>query len=142
MERSRDAPRDGGVRVGVSTSVERNGKRGCARSFPLPVVGFVLDGTLVDTLDDLAAALNHALALAGRAPLAEAAVRPMIGRGARHMLEEGLRASGGVPDGAVERLYPELLRLEEHTSELQSLMSISYAAFRLKKKTTNTYNIS
>jgi len=26
------------------------------------------------------------------------------------MLEEGLRASGGVPDGAVERLYPELLR--------------------------------
>src|SRR3546814_15865165 len=48
-----------------------------------------------------------------RAPLAEAAVRPMIGRGARHMLEEGLRASGGVPDGAVERLYPELLRFYE-----------------------------
>src|SRR3546814_12995163 len=37
----------------------------------------------------------------------------MIGRGARHMLEEGLRASGGVPDGAVERLYPELLRFYE-----------------------------
>src|SRR3546814_7146006 len=31
-------------------------------------------------------------------------------------------------------------RSEEHTSELQSLMSISYAVFCLKKKTQNTYN--
>src|SRR3546814_4680704 len=29
-------------------------------------------------------------------------------------------------------------RSEEHTSELQSLMRISYAVFCLKKKTTNT----
>src|SRR3546814_6888648 len=32
------------------------------------------------------------------------------------------------------------LRSEEHTSELQSLMRISYAVFCLKKKTTKTYN--
>src|SRR3546814_4758729 len=31
-----------------------------------------------------------------------------------------------------------LRRSEEHTSELQSLMRISYAVFCLKKKTTNT----
>src|SRR3546814_1679181 len=30
-------------------------------------------------------------------------------------------------------------RSEEHTSELQSLMRISYAVFRLKKKTNNTH---
>src|SRR3546814_10189371 len=30
---------------------------------------------------------------------------------------------------------------EEHTSELQSLMRISYAVFRLKNKTTRTTNI-
>src|SRR3546814_1669502 len=30
-------------------------------------------------------------------------------------------------------------RSEEHTSELQSLMRISYAVFCLKKKITNTY---
>src|SRR3546814_2762583 len=30
-------------------------------------------------------------------------------------------------------------RSEEHTSELQSLMRISYAVFCLKKKTTNKY---
>src|SRR3546814_9625859 len=33
-----------------------------------------------------------------------------------------------------------LRRSEEHTSELQSLMRISYAVFCLKKKTTNTTN--
>src|SRR3546814_8332332 len=32
-------------------------------------------------------------------------------------------------------------RSEEHTSELQSLMRISYAVFCLKKKKTITYNI-
>src|SRR3546814_1552962 len=31
----------------------------------------------------------------------------------------------------------DLVRSEEHTSELQSLMRISYAGFCLKKKTTN-----
>src|SRR3546814_7363949 len=31
-------------------------------------------------------------------------------------------------------LEPEILRSEEHTSELQSLMRISYAVFCLKKK--------
>jgi phosphoglycolate phosphatase len=81
--------------------------------FPFAIVGFDLDGTLLDTLGDLAAAVNHALGLMDRAPLTEAAVRPMIGRGAKHMLEEGLRATGGAPDGAVERLYPELLRFYE-----------------------------
>src|SRR3546814_10495936 len=33
----------------------------------------------------------------------------------------------------------DFIRSEEHTSELQSLMRISYAVFCLKKKQTNTY---
>src|SRR3546814_10472850 len=33
-----------------------------------------------------------------------------------------------------EELRPDLLRSEEHTSELQSLMRTSYAVFCLKKK--------
>src|SRR3546814_1630475 len=33
----------------------------------------------------------------------------------------------------------QISRSEEHTSELQSLMRISYAVFCLKKKTTNTH---
>src|SRR3546814_9886012 len=35
---------------------------------------------------------------------------------------------------------PEERRSEEHTSELQSLMRISYAVFCLKKKKQTTYN--
>src|SRR3546814_7145047 len=35
---------------------------------------------------------------------------------------------------------PESARSEEHTSELQSLMRISYAVFCLKKKKKTTYN--
>src|SRR3546814_3442823 len=36
--------------------------------------------------------------------------------------------------------FCQLSRSEEHTSELQSLMRISYAVFCLKKKNTNTSN--
>src|SRR3546814_5568468 len=38
-------------------------------------------------------------------------------------------------------LFPMPARSEEHTSELQSLMRISYAVFCLKKKTCNHCNI-
>src|SRR3546814_8330671 len=42
---------------------------------------------------------------------------------------------------AAERGAEVLTRSEEHTSELQSLMHISYAVFCLKKKKTNHTNI-
>lgn len=80
------------------------------REIPFRIVGFDLDGTLVDTAADLTAAVNHALALIDRAPLTEAEVRPMIGLGARHMLDQGLLATGGAPEGMVDRLLPDLLR--------------------------------
>src|SRR3546814_10527499 len=40
-----------------------------------------------------------------------------------------------VPESRVLRFARGLARAEEHTSELQSLMRISYAVFCLKKKT-------
>src|SRR3546814_4632384 len=44
--------------------------------------------------------------------------------------------------GKVRPLPRPTTRSEEHTSELQSLMRISYAVFCLKKKTINTTAIS
>lgn len=81
--------------------------------FPFDIVGFDLDGTLFDTSADLTAALNHALAGLGRAPLAVDAVRPMIGRGARHMLERGLVASGGFEPAELDQCFAVLLRFYE-----------------------------
>src|SRR3546814_9318811 len=45
--------------------------------------------------------------------------------------------SGHHPDGRSHR-FSRMFRSEEHTSELQSLMRISYAVFCLKKKTQST----
>src|SRR3546814_8726524 len=44
------------------------------------------------------------------------------------------------PDRRQHTLIHRHSRSEEHTSELQSLMRISYAVFCLKKKKTNTKN--
>lgn len=75
--------------------------------FPFQIVGFDLDGTLVDSAGDLAAAVNHALAAAGRTPFPVAKIRTMIGGGARLMLQTALRASGG--DEQLDELLPILL---------------------------------
>src|SRR3546814_2783088 len=42
-----------------------------------------------------------------------------------------------VPEMAVHRVRHRAIRSEEHTSELQSLLRISYAVFCLKKKKPN-----
>src|SRR3546814_10167120 len=46
---------------------------------------------------------------------------------------------GGEMDDPVRPFRGLRKRSEEHTSELQSLMRISYAVFCLKKKTTHTH---
>src|SRR3546814_5732812 len=69
---------------------------------------------------------------------------------------DALAAQAGERFGIESRLFGETARLrigdddvrlprpatrsEEHTSELQSLMRISYAVFCLKKKNTQTHN--
>lgn len=78
-------------------------------NFPFDIVGFDLDGTLFDTSADLAAATNHALALAGRPALSLDTVKSMLGRGARYMLEQGLEVSGGYDVETMAQVYPELL---------------------------------
>jgi phosphoglycolate phosphatase len=81
--------------------------------FPFDIVGFDLDGTLLDTSEDLTAAVNHALALVDRPLLTANQVKPMIGGGAKMMLEHGLNASGGIPDGDFKPLYRAMLRSYE-----------------------------
>jgi phosphoglycolate phosphatase len=73
------------------------------------IVGFDLDGTLVDSSGDLTAAVNDTLASVGRAPLTIAQVKTMVGGGAKHMLTQGLDATGGIKADAFRALYKRML---------------------------------
>ena len=85
-------------------------KRGDMPDFPFDIVLFDLDGTLVDSARDLAPAVNHALAAAGRPTVSESETRTMIGGGTDKMLEKALRATGGmVEDEEFARLSKALL---------------------------------
>jgi phosphoglycolate phosphatase len=57
---------------------------------------FDLDGTLVDTLPDIAASLNHTLQAGGLSPLPEDTIRRLVGEGMRRLVEKALAAQ---PDG-------------------------------------------
>ena len=52
-----------------------------------------LDGTLIDTLEDLAAAVNHALELRGLPLHSVADYRKMVGHGVRNLVKQALEAS-------------------------------------------------
>jgi phosphoglycolate phosphatase len=59
-----------------------------------PVLIFDLDGTLVDTAPDLLGALNAVLRQEGRPGVDPAALRHMVGFGARSLIEQAMAATG------------------------------------------------
>jgi phosphoglycolate phosphatase len=77
---------------------------------PRRAVVFDLDGTLVDTVGDLATALNRTLAELELPPHAESTVRTMVGGGLTKLLERALAAHGAAleapeQDAALARLF-------------------------------------
>lgn len=80
-------------------------------AFTVRAVVFDLDGTLADTIGDIAAAANRALESLGRPPLPESAILGGVGRGVRHLMEACL--SGAGPEDVTracadfERFYTE-----------------------------------
>lgn len=74
---------------------------------PLPTkpvaVVFDLDGTLIDSADDLGAAANRVLAAEGRRPLTPQEVRRFIGDGSRVFVERAWSATG-TPAGSAGEL--------------------------------------
>jgi phosphoglycolate phosphatase len=63
---------------------------------------FDLDGTLIDSLPDLAAAVNRLLAGEGRRALEPDAVKAMVGDGAGTLVARAFAARGGLPGPEVE----------------------------------------
>lgn len=71
---------------------------------------FDLDGTLIDSAPDLAAALNRVLALHGRKMLPYPKVRGMIGNGAMKLVERGFQATGD-PAANLQRETERFLKI-------------------------------
>lgn len=63
---------------------------------------FDLDGTLLDTLQDLTDAMNHVLTAAGHKPISAAICRTMIGNGVRVLLERAIGLDGRALDDALK----------------------------------------
>jgi phosphoglycolate phosphatase len=88
--------------------------------FPFDIIGFDLDGTLVDTSGDLTAAVNHVLESVGRPLLSPETVKHYIGGGAKLMLQKGLEATGGIPDNDFKPLYRQMLAYYEANVSVHS----------------------
>ena len=88
--------------------------------FPFDIIGFDLDGTLVDTSGDLTAAVNHVLESEDRPLLSPETVKQYIGGGAKLMLQQGLEATGGIPDNDFKPLYRQMLAYYEANVSVHS----------------------
>lgn len=91
---------------------------------PVRVLVLDLDGTLVDTVPDLAAALNRLMASRGLPPFSGTETAAMVGDGVARLVERAFAARGRVPDAdavvafsrdymahvaVASRLFPEML---------------------------------
>lgn len=87
--------------------------------FPFAIIGFDLDGTLVDSVLDIAPAINHTLRAIGREEVPADKTRDLIGGGSRLMLERALAITGGpLPQDEFEALVATMLaHYEEHIAD-------------------------
>lgn len=78
-------------------------------SFPFDIVGFDLDGTLLDTSGDIGVALNHTLARFGRPPVPMAHVPRLVGGGVGQLLHNALDEAGGADADEMARMQDEFV---------------------------------
>lgn len=69
----------------------------------ITTVVFDLDGTLLDTLQDLSASVNHALSTHGLPLHTDDEVRQMLGNGVRYLMERAV--PDGLPAGKFEEVF-------------------------------------
>jgi phosphoglycolate phosphatase len=97
------------------------------RGSALSAVLFDLDGTLLDTVKDIALALNRTLLEHGCEPLAEGEVRRMIGRGSPILIERALAAQERAFDPAAQGAMLE--RFFHHYGALEQMNEDSAQPF-------------
>lgn len=88
-----------------------------------PILVFDLDGTLADTAGDLVATLNVILAREGLASIDLAKARPLVGGGARAMIQRGLSIHGvTVSESRLDEMLADFLAYyEAHIADKTAL---------------------
>jgi len=92
---------------------------------------FDLDGTLVDTAPDMAAALNRLLREEGRAPLEFAAIRPCVSHGATALVRLGFADADDVVFARLRARYLDIYR-EQLAVETRVFEGVQAALSRLE----------
>lgn len=113
---------------------------------------FDLDGTLVESAPDLIGTLNVLLAQEGLLPLPLEEGRPLIGHGARRLIERGFAAQGGpLPMARMDDLFARFIaHYSDHNADLtrpfpgavQALMQMKAAGARLAVCTNKLTGLS
>jgi|SRR6516165_4533817 phosphoglycolate phosphatase len=100
---------------------------------PEPLLVFDLDGTLADTAGDLITTLNVILGRDGLPKLSVEEARPMVGAGAKALIQRGLAANGvEVSEARLEEMFDAYLaHYEAHICDLTVLYPGVVAALDL-----------
>ena len=98
----RSAQHEGSPSAAPIAAAPADPRAGPPRRFVVGAVAFDLDGTLLDTIRDLAAAVNLLLADLGLAPLPEATIRDLVGKGIANLVGRALAIARGVAPAAVD----------------------------------------
>ena len=89
---------------------------------------FDLDGTLLDTIDDLKEAVNHAMSLRGFPTFTRDQVMAMVGHGARNLMRQALPI-GHKDDTMVDAAYNDfrdyyITHIDVHTKPFSSIQDL------------------
>jgi phosphoglycolate phosphatase len=103
-----------------------------AQVFDVSAIAFDLDGTLLDTIHDLAAATNALLDELGDAPLPKDAIRALVGKGIPNLLRRALAITRGVPADAIDddTLADALTRYQRHYTAVLGRETQPYPGMR------------
>ena len=96
-----------------------------SRSFAVDAIAFDLDGTLLDTIHDLAAAVNNLLLDERLPPLPEDTIRDLVGKGLSNLLARAL-ALCGAPVRDPAAMTHLLGRYQDHYAAVLGRETVAY----------------
>ena len=98
------------------------------RIFDVGAIAFDLDGTILDTIHDLAAAVNALLVELGYPPLPKAEIRDFVGKGMPNLVRRALASVNGVPPAAIDdaEVKDALTRYQAHYASLLGRETLPY----------------